>query len=40
METKNWLNYKTAFMNEEEQRLSIDYHKLCKYGIKVLDDPY
>ena len=35
----DWLDWKTAYQEEEETRLDIKKSDLCTYGVSVLDDP-
>ncbi len=34
-----WLDWKTAYLEEDEARLDINKADLCTYGVNVLDDP-
>lgn len=36
---KDFLDFNSVYKEEEEIRLNTDFNKLCRYGIKALDDP-
>lgn len=36
---KDFLDFNSVYQEEEERRLNTDFSKLCRYGVKVLDDP-